>query len=70
MWARGNTSSEASLVQCLCNSLVLVLVCAAMKGSSLFPSLMPPLVLVISSSFDMGAFWYADPQKHYFVVKS
>ena len=62
MWARGNTSSEASLVECLCNSPVLVLICAATKGSSLFPSRMPPLVLVISSSFDMWVFWQADPK--------
>lgn len=56
MQARGNTSSEASLVQCLCNSLGLVLVYAATIGFRLFPSLMPPLALVISSSFDMGVF--------------
>lgn len=54
MRARGNTSSEASLVQCLCNSHGLGVVGAATIGSRLFPSLMPPLALVISSSFDIG----------------
>lgn len=61
MWARGNTSNEASLVQCLYNSLLLALVCVAMEDSSLFPSLMPWLVLVISSSFDLGPFGHTDP---------
>lgn len=71
MRARGNTSSEASLVQCLCNSLGLVLVCAATIASRLFPSRMPPLALVISSSFDVGMFWQTDPpQKHYCILKS
>lgn len=52
MRARGNTSSQASLVQCLCNSLSLLLACAATESFSLLPSLMPPPVPVISSSLD------------------
>lgn len=54
MPARGNTSSEASLVQCLCYSHGLVVVGVATIGSRLFPSLMLPLAPVISSSFDIG----------------
>lgn len=70
MWARGNTSSQVSLVQYLCNSLVLVLACAATEGSGLFPSLMLSPVLVISSSFDAELLWHTKPQKHHLVVKS
>lgn len=75
MWTRGDISREASLVPCLCNSLGLALVCAAMKGSSLFPSLMPGNLFLLSHGGWEGGgwgcgFWQTDPHKHYFVVKS